>query len=147
MAPNLAPAREGQEFQLSCVSAGANPEPNMTWFRNELQLTPGPGLRIEQSSQNGSATSTLTWMPSLDDHQASYKCQVWNKAMGSLSAHEREIRLQVECKYARAPKPAGRQLPRAQCNSFARSHAPERVLRRIWPRVLTGAPAGAHLAR
>lgn len=93
----------------------------MTWFRNEQQLVSGQGLRIEQSSQNGSATSTLTWIPSVDDHQASYKCQVWNKAMSSLSAHEREIRLQVECKYLAASRLArnlrgptcGRQLARA----------------------------------
>lgn len=70
----------------------------MSWFRNEQALVPGQGLRIEQTHLNGTTTSTLSWTAAMDDHQASYRCQVWNKAMSS-AAHERELKLQVECKY------------------------------------------------
>lgn len=95
------PAREGQEYQLSCATFGGNPEPNITWFRNEQLLQPSvsSGHRVEQTRANGTTTSTLTWLPTIDDHQASYKCQVWNKAMGPLQSYERETRLRVECKY------------------------------------------------
>lgn len=84
---------------MSCVSPGGNPEPNITWFRNDQQLVPGSGVRIEQSRQNGSTTSTLTWIPTIDDHQAVYKCSVSNKAMSGLAPFERELSLPVECEY------------------------------------------------
>ena len=108
-------AREGQEFSLQCTSSGGNPEPNITWFRNDQLLVAqqqagaGQGLRIEQSrhitnSSNPAAGSTttsslLTWMPSIEDHQATYKCQVSNKAMAKQAPFERELTLAVECKY------------------------------------------------
>lgn len=97
-----APAREGQEYQLSCLSAGGNPEPNITWFRNDQQLVSGGAgpvpVRIEQVRQSGSTNSTLTWIPTIDDHQAIYRCSVSNKAMSGLAPFERELTLAVECK-------------------------------------------------
>lgn len=99
MAATSSPAREGQEYQLQCQSYGGNPEPNITWFKNDQVILGGPGVRLEQSRQNGTTTSTLTWIPTIDDHQASYKCSVTNKAMGSPSSYERELILLVECKY------------------------------------------------
>lgn len=57
------------------------------------------GLKIEQSRTNGSTTSTLTWIPTIDDHQATFKCAVWNKAMQSMAPYEKDFQLQVECKY------------------------------------------------
>ena len=97
---SLAPAREGQEHQLNCVSAGGNPEPNITWFRNEQALPASGygGARVDQVRQNGSTTSTLTWIPTIDDHQATYKCSVLNKAMNGMALFERELTLPVECK-------------------------------------------------
>ena len=95
------PAREGQEYQLTCQSHGGNPEPNITWYRNEQPLIGGPatpGVRIEQSRFNGTTSNTLTWTPIPEDNGASYKCLVWNRAMLTQPPHEREIRLQVECK-------------------------------------------------
>lgn len=56
-------------------------------------------VRIEQTRTNGTTTSTLSWLPTMDDHQAVYKCLVWNKAMNAMQSYEREFRLQVECKY------------------------------------------------
>lgn len=106
MSGSPAPAREGLEYQLSCLSQGGNPEPNITWFRNEQPVSSGAaGLKIEQSRSNGTTNSTLLLVPTMDDHQASYKCAVWNKAMSSLNVqpYEREIRLHVECKYHRPP--------------------------------------------
>lgn len=95
--------REGQEYQLSCQSQGGNPEPNITWFRNEQQIVSGSlvGLRVEQTRLNGTTTNTLSWIPSIEDHNAVYKCSVWNKAMASmLQPLESETRMRVECKYA-----------------------------------------------
>lgn len=95
--------REGQEYQLSCQSQGGNPEPNITWFRNEQQIVPGSlvGLRVEQTRLNGTTTNTLSWIPSIEDHNAVYKCSVWNKAMASMiQPLESETRIRVECKYA-----------------------------------------------
>lgn len=98
---NGAPAREGVEYQLSCLSQGGNPEPNITWYRNDQPVIPGGPIKIEQARNNGTTNSTLTWAPTMEDHQATYKCSVWNKAMNQMvlvQALEREIRVQVECK-------------------------------------------------
>lgn len=107
-------AREGQEFSLQCTSFGGNPEPNITWFRNgdPMVATSGAGgPRIEQTRHISNATnaaagtttsSLLTWIPTLDDHQATYKCLVSNKAMLQQPAYERELTLAVECKYTGA---------------------------------------------
>lgn len=65
-------------------------------------------MRIEQRSNGaaGSTSSLLTIVPSADDHQAVYKCKVWNKAMGDSAAYERDFMLQVECKYPQPLLPA-----------------------------------------
>lgn len=107
-------AREGVEHQLQCSSHGGNPEPNITWYKNELPLAgamhaptnpllvlqPQTQHRIEQTrTPNGTTVSTLTWTAQYDDHHALFRCAVWNKAMGEpIVPYERELRLQVECK-------------------------------------------------
>ena len=83
---------------MNCHSHGGNPEPNITWFKGEQVILAGAGVRLEQSRQNGTTTSTLTWIPTIDDHNATYRCSVSNRAMSSPSSYEREITLQVECK-------------------------------------------------
>lgn len=83
------------------MSSGGNPEPNITWYKNnEQQLVAGAGVRIEQMRQNGTTTSVLTWIPTVDDHQATFKCSVTNKAMNGMAPLERDVTLQVECKYS-----------------------------------------------
>lgn len=99
--PSLQVAREGQEFQLSCASSGANPEPNITWFRNEQPISiqqNGQQVKIEQLRLNQTSTSILSWIPTIDDHNAIFKCSVYNKAMQPGQTLEREHLLQVECK-------------------------------------------------
>lgn len=93
-------AREGQEYQLNCVSSnGGNPEPNITWYRNNQLLTSSQGFKIQQTQHlNGSTSSLLSLIPTLEDHQAVYKCLVMNRAMSV--PHEVGHRLQVECKYS-----------------------------------------------
>lgn len=91
-------AREGQEYALRCMTQGGNPEPNITWFRNELPVGPG-GARIVQERVGNLTTSTLAFVPTIDDHHATYKCRVWNKAMDASHSFEREFKVQVECKY------------------------------------------------
>lgn len=101
-ANGLAPlAREGQEYQLNCTTQGGNPEPTISWFKNGEQLgQPAPGfIRIEQRNNGIATSSLLSFVPSADEHQAIYKCKVWNKAMGENTAYEREFVLQVECKF------------------------------------------------
>uniref|UniRef100_A0A6G1SEB4 Hemicentin-2 n=1 Tax=Aceria tosichella TaxID=561515 RepID=A0A6G1SEB4_9ACAR len=88
--------KEGQEYQLNCHSYGGNPEPNITWFKGDQVILAGAGVRLEQSRQNGTTTSTLTWIPTIDDHNATYRCSVSNRAMSSPTSYEREITLQVE---------------------------------------------------
>lgn len=111
MQASAAAAREGVEHQLQCNSFGGNPEPNITWFRNDQPISSWApaassqsamghaGLRIEQSRFNGTTQSTLTWLPSLEDNQATYKCQVWNRAMGNAEPHSVDRTISVECKY------------------------------------------------
>jgi len=103
-------AREAQEFSLQCTSFGGNPEPNITWFRNDQLIVAGQNLaagpRIEQTRHIANTTtgavattsSLLSWIPSLEDHQATYKCLVSNRAMLQQPAYERELTLAVECK-------------------------------------------------
>lgn len=96
-------AREGQEYQLNCVSTnGGNPEPNMTWYRNNQLLTNTQGINKIQQIQlsNGTTISLLTWIPTLEDHLANYKCLVTNRAMLGIQPYVAEHRLQVECKYS-----------------------------------------------
>lgn len=95
-------AREGQEYQLSCISAnGGNPEPNITWYRNNQLLTNTQGInKIHQiQHSNGTTISSLSWIPTLEDHQSVYKCLVTNRAMLGIHPYVTEHRLQVECKY------------------------------------------------
>lgn len=84
---------------MNCHSYGGNPEPNITWFKGEQLLLNGNGVRIESSRHNGTATSTLTWIPTIEDHNATYRCSVTNRAMSLPQAYERETTLHVECKY------------------------------------------------
>lgn len=92
-------ASEGKEFKLSCVSEDANPEPVVSWFRNDKPIAQDPSYRSLQTRANRTTTSSLVWLPTVADHHAIYRCAVWNRAMEAGASLEAKHQLQVECKY------------------------------------------------
>lgn len=103
-------AREGQQFQLNCSSVGGNPEPNITWYRNNVALPSESFAHSKQDIERHlnpatlkyTTSSILSWQPTVEDHQAVFRCAVWNRAMPAQRIHDRELKLDVECKYCLA---------------------------------------------
>ena len=98
-APTISPrtpvATEGQSLNLTCSSVGGSPAPDIFWYR-EGDSNP---LHGHVSTQGRLTTSSLEIVPEKDDDGVSYRCTVWNRAMGRRQRLDTALRLHVKCRF------------------------------------------------
>ena len=100
-APRIFPASpvaiEGKPLNLTCSSTGGSPPPQIKWYRE------GSSQLLESTLYLGSnkdepSTSVLTILPHKNTDGASYRCTVWNRALGQHHKLETRTTLAVNCK-------------------------------------------------
>ncbi|CDW53913.1 fn3 and C2-set 2 and I-set and Ig 2 domain contai ning protein [Trichuris trichiura] len=68
------PLTAGTVARLTCVAAGGNPLPTITWFKGKRRLNSG----IRSSVSDNVAQSELTFTAAPSDNRATYKCTAAN---------------------------------------------------------------------
>ena len=96
--PSLAPTgqtvTEGKPLNLTCSSVGGSPPPAITWYRDTEVME---ALYIPGSSRTQASSAVLTLVPRKEDDDASYRCTVWNRALGQRQKLETRASLTVNC--------------------------------------------------
>ena len=96
--PRISPASpvavEGKPINLTCSSSGGSPPPQVRWYRaGRSQLL--ESVLLEGGTREEGSTSVLTVTPARDTDGATYRCTVWNRALGQRQKLESRTRLQV----------------------------------------------------
>ena len=97
ISPRTPVATEGRSVNLTCSSQGGSPSPQIFWYRE------GVSEPLEsQTETSGRLTSShLALLPGKEDDGSSYRCTVWNRAMGQRQRLETATRLHVKCEIFR----------------------------------------------
>ncbi|XP_017769905.1 PREDICTED: hemicentin-1 [Nicrophorus vespilloides] len=85
---------EGKKMELTCSSIGGSPDPVVRWYRE------GSTYPLESSLKNGGSrdhptTATLSIMPTKEDDDAVFRCEVWNRAMPEGNKFRTNVTLSV----------------------------------------------------
>ena len=93
---------EGKEFNLTCSSLGGSPPPEVSWYSSAAPSTPLPALYTAATSRDTPTSAVLSLVPRKEDDDTSYRCTVWNRAMGEAGAGmmEAETSIAVNCEYS-----------------------------------------------
>ena len=93
---------EGKEFNLTCSSLGGSPPPEVSWYSSAAPATPLPALYTAATSRDTPTSAVLSLVPRKEDDDTSYRCTVWNRAMGEAGAGmmEAETSIAVNCEYS-----------------------------------------------
>ena len=86
---------EGKTFNLTCESKGGSPAPEIKWFLAGKQLD---APVIEGWNKDVPTKAVLTINPRKEDDGSSYKCTVWNRALGDRKKFEASTKIYVNCK-------------------------------------------------
>ena len=88
---------EGKPLNLTCESKGGSPAPEIKWFikgqREPLDTQVIPGINKDIPTR-----SILSIIPSKEDDGTSYRCTVWNRALGKRQKYEAFTKIYVNCK-------------------------------------------------
>ena len=87
----------GKPLNLTCSSRGGSPPPQIKWYREgESQLL--ESTMILGANRDEESSSVLTINPSKRGDGATYRCTVWNRALGQRQKLETRASLTVNCK-------------------------------------------------
>ncbi|KAG5872503.1 hypothetical protein JTB14_030866 [Gonioctena quinquepunctata] len=83
--PAIAPSSyvtvtEGKKQELTCSSIGGSPDPEVKWYRDGSQYPLEAALK-NGGSRDQPTTATLTINPTKEDDDATFRCEVWNRAL------------------------------------------------------------------
>ncbi|XP_023012158.2 hemicentin protein echinoid [Leptinotarsa decemlineata] len=83
--PAIAPSSyvtvtEGKKQELTCSSIGGSPDPEVKWYRDGSQYPLEAALK-NGGSRDQPTTATLTINPTKEDDEATFRCEVWNRAL------------------------------------------------------------------
>ena len=89
----------GKPLNLTCSSRGGSPPPQIKWYREgESQLL--ESTLILGANRDEESSSVLTINPNKRRDGATYRCTVWNRALGQRQKLETRASLTVNCKSA-----------------------------------------------
>ena len=89
----------GKPINLTCSSTGGSPPPQIKWYREgESQLL--ESTMILGANRDEQSSSVLTIHPNKNTDGATYRCTVWNRALGQRQKLETRTSLTVNCKLA-----------------------------------------------
>ena len=84
--------RESEHIRLTCESAGGNPAPNITWYRNGAPLSTGV-THVSAPVKFAVTSSLLDVKLRREDNEANFTCRVHNGA-GTVTS---TVQLSVHC--------------------------------------------------
>ena len=93
ISPRTPVATEGRSVNLTCSSQGGSPSPQIFWYREGVQ----DPLESQTETRGRLTSSLLSILPGKEDDGSSYRCTVWNRAMGQRQRLETATRLHVKC--------------------------------------------------
>ena len=86
----------GKPINLTCSSGGGSPPPQIKWYREgQSQLL--ESTMILGATRDDQSTSVLTIHPNKKTDGASFRCTVWNRALGQRQKLETRTSLRVNC--------------------------------------------------
>jgi hypothetical protein len=94
--PSSPHATEGRQLNLTCSSLGGSPSPQIYWYSGsesqllEAQLKKG-------GNKDEATTSVLSIMPTKENDGSTYRCTVWNRALGQVQKLEATSKINVNC--------------------------------------------------
>jgi len=96
--PKISPpapvATEGKPINLTCSSSGGSPPPQVRWYREgQSQLL--ESTMILGANRDEPSMSILTIVPQKNSDGATYRCTVWNRALGQRQKLESRASLGV----------------------------------------------------
>ena len=100
--PKISPpaplATEGKPINLTCSSSGGSPPPQVRWYREgQSQLL--ESTMILGANRDEPSMSILTIVPQKNSDGATYRCTVWNRALGQRQKLESRASLGVNCEW------------------------------------------------
>jgi echinoid protein len=98
ISPSDPTATEGRPLNLTCASIGGSPPPQIYWY-TEGQSQPLEANLIVGKNKDEPTQSVLTMIPTKEDDGNSYRCTVWNRALGQRQKLETSTKIYVNCKY------------------------------------------------
>ena len=93
ISPRTPVATEGRPVNLTCSSQGGSPSPQIFWYREGASEP----LASQTETRGRLTSSLLSILPGKEDDGSSYRCTVWNRAMGQRQRLETATRLHVKC--------------------------------------------------
>ena len=93
ISPRTPVATEGRPVNVTCSSQGGSPSPQIFWYREGVSEP----LASQTETRGRLTSSHLTILPGKEDDGSSYRCTVWNRAMGQRQRLETATRLHVKC--------------------------------------------------
>jgi hypothetical protein len=98
ISPSSPIATEDKPVNLTCASLGGSPPPEIQWYAGS-QSQPLQAKYIPGQSKDEPTQSVLTIIPNKDDDGNSYRCTVWNRALGENQKLEASTKIFVNCKF------------------------------------------------
>ena len=98
ISPSDTTATEGRPLNLTCASIGGSPPPKIIWY-SEGQSKPLEANLIPGINKDEPTRSILTIIPTKNQDSTSYRCTVWNRALGNHQKLEASTQIFVNCKY------------------------------------------------
>jgi hypothetical protein len=96
--PSNPTATEGRMINLTCSSVGGSPPPQVYWYTREQPKQPLEANLIKGRNKDEPTMSILSVMPSKENDGSTYRCTVWNRALGQTSKFEASTDIFVNCK-------------------------------------------------
>ena len=99
--PRGTTATERKPLNLTCSSVGGSPPPQIKWFSvgNDQMLD---ATVVKGKNKDVPTKSILSITPTRKDDGASYRCTVWNRALGQKQKLHTDTKLFVNCTYKNA---------------------------------------------
>ncbi len=98
ISPSNPTATEGRPLNLSCASIGGSPPPQIYWYAAG-DSKPLEANWIEGRNKDEPTQSVLTIIPKKEDDDSTYRCTVWNRALGERQKLEASTKIYVNCKF------------------------------------------------
>ena len=97
--PSLPTATEGRILNLTCSSIGGSPPPQIYWY--DAKNPGGHPLEanvIKGANKDEPTKAVLSIVPTKQNDGSSYRCTVWNRALGQRQKFEAKTQIFVNCK-------------------------------------------------
>ena len=100
--PSEITAAAGEDLELECIGAGANPPAKLKWFMGNEEIASGHSQENKRPTENARtwiSLSRLVLPVSRDDNGATVRCEAEHLALEPKTSLVTESKLTIHCKY------------------------------------------------